>query len=404
MSMQNIPRLLDKVRGLVDGPRNREFYELWPDQIDSPYGDFGPLHYWFPRPMNKDGRIPYVFEVEPALWHHVLGVDLEQFYTDPATYLEYWLRIALYHFEHFNDDLPLTKTIDIDFGSVFPQSLFGIDTLYAPDEAPWNGLEPVWKTEDDFGRAKFPDFYSSGLLPLAHRFYAEIKQMVGDDFRVHFISWRKGPFSLLIALRGFEQLLLDFYDRPSFVHEMMTFVNESMKHWYSERRAFLGEDRFGPIFLGNDEVSLPTLSPTLYEEFVLPYETDLSDFFGGIDYWHSCGAVTKLLGPIARIPNVHMFDVGPWTDLATAVEIFGQVPGATIMRRINPIDFVIRATDQQMRQPLYELREMCSGVIPTMVVYDGLNYQMDWESDWEKIHRLDRICHQILHAPLPEAQ
>ena len=399
MPQNDIPRLLDRVRELVDSPRNQALYDLWPDHIEpQAHGDFGTFYYWFPTPLNRGGRIPYSFEVEPALWHKHFNLDLEKFYTDPATYLEYWLRIALYRFEHFHTDTPLTKVIDIDFGTVFVQSLFGVDVKYSANEGPWIGTEPVWKTEVDFASAKYPDFNRSGLSPLAHRFYAEIQEIAGEDFRVHFISWRKGPFSLLTHLRGFAALLMDFYDQPDFVHEMMAFVSEAMKRWYVERKAFTGEDCFGPIYLGNDEVSVPTLSPAIYEEFVLPYEIDLSDYFGGIDYWHSCGDTTKLLPLIARIPNVHMFDVGPWTDLHRAVEVYKNVPNASIMRRINPIDCVIMANDEEMSKPLREVRELCEGVIPTMVMYDGLNYMMDWEADLKKIHKLDRICHKILHS------
>ncbi len=399
MGKESIPQLLDSVRELVDSDKNRSRRELWPADAQSPYADYGPFYYLFPRPNNKDGRIPYVFEIEPALWHRYFGLSLKDFYTDPVTYLEYWLRIALYHFENFHDDLPLSKTIDIDFGSVFPQSLFGVETLYADNEAPWNGLEPVWKTEADLAQAKFPDFYTSGLVPLAHKFYAEINEMVGDDFRVHFISWRKGPFSLLVYLRGFEQLLMDFFDRPAFVHKMLAFITEAMKHWYDQRKAFLGESRYGPLFLFNDEVSTPTLSPSMYEEFVLPYETELSNYFGGVSYWHSCGDTTALAPVIARLPNVHMFDVGPWTNLAKAVDVYRQVPNATVMRRVNPIDWVMRATEEQMRQPLVEARTVCEGVVPTMVMYDGLNYQSDWQDDLQKIHKLDKLCHEILHRP-----
>jgi len=393
----DIAPLLDRVRALIDSPRNRALYASWPERIDPPYGEFGPAYYWFPRPVNQNGRIPYVLEIEPAMWHRVLGVDLQQFYTEPATYLANWLRIALYRYEHFNADVPLTPAIDIDFGSVFVQSLFGVDVIYAAEEAPWNGLEPVWKTEADFASAKMPDFHRSGLAPLAHRFYAELSALVGPDFRVHFVSWRKGPFSLLVYLRGFEQLLVDLYERPALVHAMMRFVVEAMQQWYAERKAFLGEARFGPIFLGNDEVSTPSLSPALYEEFVLPYEIELSRYFGGIDYWHSCGDTTRLAPLIARIPNVHMFDVGPWTQLAPAVEVYRQVPNASIMRRINPIDTVMMASPEQMLAPLHEVRRVCAGVIPTMVMYDGLNYIKDWQADLEKIQQLDRACHRILH-------
>jgi hypothetical protein len=402
MSHHDISRLLDKVRVLVDSPRNRALYELWPAQIEPrAYADFGAYYYWFPTPVNHNGRIPYSLEVEPALWHKFFDLNLEQFYTDPATYLEYWLRITLYRFEHFHTDTPLTKTIDIDFGSVFPQSLFGMDVIYSANEGPWVGLEPVWETEAKFASARFPSFYDSGLSPLAHRFYAEIRDLVGEDFRVHFISWRKGPFSLLTHLRGYVQLLVDFYDRPRFVHKMMAFVTEAMKQWYAERRAFTGEDHFGPIYLGNDEVGTPSISPAIYEEFVLPYEIDLSNYFGGIDYWHSCGNTTRLAPLIARIPNVHMFDIGPWTELRPAIEAYTNVPGASVMRRINPIDSVIRADDEQMVKPLHEVREMCGGNIPTMVLVDGLNYIEDWRADFEKIHQLDRACHEILHAAMP---
>ena len=402
MARSDIPFLLDQVRQAVDSPANRARYELWPTKIEPPArGDFGPFYYWFPTPVNRDGRVPYTLELEPALWRRIFDVDLQQFFTDPATYLEYWLRFALYRFEHFACDVPLTRAIDIDFCSVFVPTLFGVEAIYAADEAPWIGTDPVWVTEADFARARLPDFYESGLSPLAHRFYAEIRALVGDDFTVHFVPWRKGPFSLLTHLRGYGQLLYDLYDRPAFVHEMMAFVVEAQKEWYAERRAFTGEARFGPIYLGNDEVSAPSISPAVYEEFILPYETELSLYFGGIDYWHSCGNTTPLAPYIARLPNVHMFDAGPWTDLRAAVAAYKKCPGASIMRRINPIEHVLKATDEEMRAPLREVREVCSGVIPVMVMYDGLNYMADWEADLQRIYALDRACHEILHYKEP---
>lgn len=397
---KHIKGLLDTVRHIECSPRNRALYDLWPDTIEpATHGDFGPFYYWFPTPINKQGRVPYVLEIEPALWHHVLEFDVERFYTDPAVYLEYWLRIALYRFENFHCDVPLTCGIDIDFSSVFVPSLFGVEVVYAPDEAPWIGGDPVWRTEKDFAKAKFPDFYRSGLSPLAHRFYDEIREMVGGDFHVHFIPWRKGPFSLLTHLRGYSQLLCDLYDRPGFVHESMAFVTEAMERWYSERKVFTGEERFGPIFLGNDEVNTPSLSPAMYEEFVLPYETQLSSYFGGIDYWHSCGDTSRLAELIARIPNVHMFDAGPWTDFGAALSAYRKVPRASIMRRINPIEKVLLASDAEMREPLEEVRRACEGVMPTMVMYDGLNYVKDWKTDLAKIYALDRVCDEVLHCP-----
>jgi len=60
MARENIPSLLNEVREIVDSPRNQALYELWPEEISrQAYADFGPFYYWFPTPVNKDGRIPY---------------------------------------------------------------------------------------------------------------------------------------------------------------------------------------------------------------------------------------------------------------------------------------------------------------------------------------------------------
>ena len=400
MGRGDIPALLDRVRTLVESPANQAHYQLWSlDGQPRARQSFGPFYYWFPRPLNPGGRIPYALEIEPALWSHVFALDLRDFFTDPATYLEYWLRIALYRFEHFGSDVPLTKSIDIDFSSVFVPALFGVKVVYAADEAPWIDAAPAWTSVTDFTQARLPDFYSSGLSPLAHRFYAEIRELTGPDFEVHFVPWRKGPFSLLTHLRGYSQLLYDLHDRPIFVHDMLAFVTGAMKEWYATRKAFTGEEGFGPIMLGNDEVNTPTISPKMFEEFVLPYETELSAYFGGIDYWHSCGNTTLLAPQIARIPNVHMFDVGPWTELGAALRAYARQPQACVMRRINPIENVIMATDDAMRAPLYEVRALSgSSANPIMVLYDGLNSFSDWRADLARIHDLDRACREILHS------
>lgn len=401
MSLADIPRLLDRVRELADSPANQARYALWQQPIEPPArGQFGPYFPVFPTPRVDQGHIPFTFDLEPALWHKILGVDLGRVYTEPAAYLEFYLRMAIYLFEQFPSDLPITRSIHLDFGSVFLATLFGVEALYAEGEAPWISYDPAWKSEGDLAKARFPDFRAGGLSPLAHRFYEEICRLAGDDFYVDFPLWRKGPFALLTHVRGYSQLLLDTYDRPAFVHAMMAFVVEAMKRWCIERRAFLGQERFSVIWLGNDEVGTPTVSPAMYEEFILPYEAEIGRFFGGVDYWHSCGNTTALLPHIAHIPGLHMLDVGPWTDLAAAVELYRTTPQPAfcLMRRVNPIENVIMAGPAEMRAPLDEVRRLCAGRVPTLVQYNGLNYIDDWQADLRKIGQLHALCVEVLHG------
>jgi uroporphyrinogen-III decarboxylase len=402
MPIGDIPRLLDRVRELTETPANRARHALWQQPIQAPArAEFSPYFPVFPTPATAGGRIPFTFDLEPSLWGRILDLDLGRVYSEPAAYLEFMLRAALYQFEQLPSDLPLTRHIHFDFGSVFLAALFGVAVITTPGEAPWISYDPVWKSEADFAAARCPDFHAGGLSPLAHRFYAEMRRLAGDDFHVDFLLWRKGPFALLTHLRGYSQILLDIYDRPAFVHEMMAFIVEAMKRWCEERRAFLGEDHYSAIWLGNDEVGTPTVSPAMYEEFILPYETEISRFFGGIDYWHSCGDTTALLPKIARLPALHMLDIGPWTDLAAAVKLYREqnAPFTSIMRRINPIECVISASEAEMRAPLTEVRRLCAGVVPTVVQYNGLNYVDDWQRDLAQIRRLPPLCAEILHAP-----
>jgi hypothetical protein len=185
-------------------------------------------------------------------------------------------------------------------------------------------------------------------------------------------------------------------DDPKFVHEMMAFATVCIKEWWTERIRFLGEDGLEPLLLGNDEVGVPLISPALYEEFILPYEIDLSDYFGGIDYWHSCGNCTELLSLLALIPNLRMMDVGPWTALQPAVELFGKRPGSSIMKRLHPVSEVLMASEEQIRARLLQIKATCYDV-PYMLFFDGLNVLGDVEQTVEKFLLLDRLCHEVFH-------
>jgi hypothetical protein len=79
-----------------------------------------------------------------------------------------------------------------------------------------------------------------------------------------------------------------------------------------------------PANIYNDEITSPIVSPSMYEEFILPTEVELSRFYGGLSYWHSCVNTTPSLGLINSIPNTQMIHVSPWTDLHGAVTCYDK--------------------------------------------------------------------------------
>ncbi len=169
-----------------------------------------------------------------------------------------------------------------------------------------------------------PDFYRSGLMPLAHQYYEVIGELIDNDFNVVFPEWGRRSFGVATHIRGYENFLSDMISNPKFAHRILRLITDTRKEWITERAKFLGKCK-GKGNIYNDEVNCPSLSPELYEEFALPYELELSDFHGGILYFHSCGDTTKLLPLIAKINTIEMFHVGPWIGGCSYMKAFFRI-------------------------------------------------------------------------------
>jgi hypothetical protein len=99
---------------------------------------------------------------------------------------------------------------------------------------------------------------------------------------------------------------------------------------------------------------------------------------------------------LARLPELRMMDVGPWTALQPAVELFGRRAGSSIMKRLHPVSEVLMATEDMMRARLRQIKATCYDV-PYMLFFDGLNVLDSVEDAVEKALLLDRVCHAIFH-------
>lgn len=383
--------LLDRVREIVDDAAPPPWGDLWDHSAEA--GTIGMFS--FPNPLPGTGLAPYVFAPDANFYARLFGYSLEDVFTDAYTWLCFSLEQMIWNHDHLQHDGSSGKTILINQLGFFAPSLFGVAIKYADDAVPWIG-EPVINQQADLAKLKAPDFYTSGLSPLVHRMYEEAQKLLPDDFAVEFTTWLTGPFSLIFHLRGPLNLAVDIMEAPDFVHEMMAFATESMTSWWLDREHFLGRDKHEPLLLGNDEVGVPMISPAHYEEFVLPYETALANVFG-IDYWHSCSNTTLLMPYLARLPNLRMMDVGPWTALQPAIDSFGKRPGSSIMKRLHPVSEILLSDEPQMRQRLLQIKAMCYDA-PYMLFFDGVNVLDSVERTVRQIKLLDRLCHEIFHV------
>jgi len=139
--------------------------------------------------------------------------------------------------------------------------------------------------------------------PLDPRFFADIPQRIeryGDRFRVFQIGF--SLYERAWTLRGMQNLLMDFYDHPDFVHDLLNTiadyniaqVKEACKH------------DIDAVYFGDDwgQQHGLQMGPKLWRKFIYPvlkrmYETVRE--VGKYVFIHSCGDVDELFEDLIGI-------------------------------------------------------------------------------------------------------
>ena len=380
--------LIEEVKELEEHPRNLKIRNAW-SSIDM---NALPQGHGIPHLSKEVETIPFTVELEADMWAKLLGFSVEKFFKDAYCFLENTLRMMIYRFKVFQDFTPIDLTIPMWYGVILESSLFGAQPIFKEDQSPWIAREPLIKDYSDLKYFSIPDFYKSGIMPVVHKMYENLQELAGNDFRIAYPRWIRGPFGVAIHLRGFENILADFYLNPQFVHNLMRILTDANKEWVKEKARFVGLPII-PAILANDEINCPTLSPKQYEEFILPYEKEICEFHGGIRYWHSCGDTTKLIPSIRKIPKLDIFHIGPWTDMSKARE--GMSSGTAFQKCLMPTDEIYSATPQQMRARLREIRRVLDGSVYT-VRADGFQVVKGLEKDLAKIKKWYEIAREEL--------
>lgn len=298
------------------------------------------------------GETPVQFDCNSNFWSGYLGYDVGEYYQNPEVFLENHLKMKIQRFKLFHDDVFLEKNIPIWMGSGFEASLIGMNICYAQREDPW--IDFQYFLEDESSLEKIPefDFYKTGQMPNAVRIYEFCMEMLEDDFNPIFPEWERGPFGVATYARGYEDVLIDMATEDEFADIYMDFFTNRQIQYFEAREKYLGKGT-QRINLYNDEVNTPTISPGLYEQYILPYEQKLAEKFGGLNYWHSCGKLDALLPSICKIPEIEMIHKGPWTSASVIGKVFGQKCAIEVC--LNPEKDVNRQDKKGMYQAVSEI-------------------------------------------------
>ena len=166
------------------------------------------------------------------------------------------------------------------------------------------------------------------------------KQEVGHQFPI--IGWVEGPMAEAADLRGINEIMMDFFDSPDFVADLMLNCNEQAL-LFAQAQVAAGAD-----FIGIGDAAASLIGPELYEEQVFPREKELVEAIhamGAKVKLHICGNITSLL-PLMLATGADMIDIDSMVDIAETRRIFGNK--AAPSGNINTVTIMQQGTPEQV--------------------------------------------------------
>ena len=136
-----------------------------------------------------------------------------------------------------------------------------------------------------------------------------------------------GTWQDACCLVGTERLILETYDDPDWVHELLKILHRRKTAYI---RSMPGA-RYDIVELGGGSASTTVISPKLFEAYVAPYDAELTALAheaGQRVVYHTCGGMMPILEQIAEmqpdaIETLTPIDMGGDVDLAEAKKRIG---------------------------------------------------------------------------------
>jgi uroporphyrinogen decarboxylase len=224
------------------------------------------------------GEMPDRVPVIPLMIHHTMklaGVRYDRYAQDPglmvSTLLAAWQTYGHDGFHVSSDNW------------ILPAAL-GCPIQFFPDQPP-TAARRILADSKDLGRLTRPETGCEGRMGFKVEATRLARRAVGERAYLK-TCFDQGPFSLATAVRGIERLMLDLYDDPQFVFDLLEICTDAViKFALACGRAGCHALTFGDSTAG-------LLSPGLFQRFAWPFERRVIEALAHEDltvFLHICG-------------------------------------------------------------------------------------------------------------------
>ena len=300
-------------------------------------------------------------------WVELLPKASQSCESDTGRTIERALLQRIYHHEHFADDTVIEG--DWVVSKVIESTGWGLESQKHPsttERGAW-AFEPVLNSVADLERLHSPVITHKAektqeQLAFYHDLFDGI--LAVREQGVAHISYHL--MSQYTHLRGLEQMMIDMFAEPQFLHDAMEILvagHQSVLEQYRNSGLLslnnngtyhssggvgytdeipVGDydpDNVQPadMWASAESQELAGVGPEQHEEFALTYERKLLEPFALTGYG-CCEPLTDRLGYVEQIPGIRRLSISPWADTKIAAEELG--PDYIFSWKPRPMDLV----------------------------------------------------------------
>jgi MtaA/CmuA family methyltransferase len=165
------------------------------------------------------------------------------------------------------------------------------------------------------------------------------------------MGWVEGALAEAADLRTVDALMIDLYDDPGWVTELLERCVE-VGIAFARAQVMAGADIIG---LGDAIAS--QISPRMYRTYALPYEQRIIAAvheLGALARLHICGNTTRILSDMVS-SGADMIDIDWMVDIGEAAAAFGD--GPVVCGNFDPVAIMLQGTPEQVRSAVVDCLE-----------------------------------------------
>lgn len=318
--------------------------------------------------------------------------------------IEMQLRRTVFRSRHIHDDFVIRNVLPVSL--VIYKSNYGFEQSIMKSSQIDGAyhIEPSIKCYDDLKKLK------PAAIEIDWKTTNEnvqvVKSILGDILEVGIKGvdlCRCGLTRILVHLRGLEQMMLDMYDNPDMLHELMGFLRDEQIRefeFYEKEGAlslnngsdyitgsggiaytdelpsedYNGVARLKDMTVWGESQELVGVGPEQFDEFVLQYQLTVLNRFGLVDYG-CCEPLDKKFDLLIKnIPKLRWVAVSPWCNRKIAAEKLQDK--YVYVYKPNPSRICSTGSDfEAAEKDILETLEIAKGCAVHVVMKDTSTFQ-----------------------------